>query len=198
MPLPLQVFEPRYRALMQDLMAVPEPWSFGVIAIREGHEVGTESVRSLYDVGCLGVVRQLEQLADGRFAMLLIGQRRFSTRVLDDSRPYLQADVAFIDEQPGDPARDVALTVGSRFVDYCTALGAAEMAATLPEDATELSYLVAATMMIPLADRQALLEIPDTPQRLGSESRLLTRELALMRAGTMPVTQPRLPPHSQN
>ena len=55
--LPLHIFEPRYRALMHDLMSEPEPWSFGVVAIREGHEVGADSLRSLYDVGCNAVIR---------------------------------------------------------------------------------------------------------------------------------------------
>jgi hypothetical protein len=197
--LPLQVFEPRYRALMADLMTEPEPWSFGVIAIREGHEVGADSVRSLYDVGCTATIRQAEQLPDGRFAVLLVGERRFRLLDVDRSRPYLQADVEFFDE-PSAPVApdDLARTVRDRFIDYCGGLGAPSAAATLPDEPTELSHVVAATMVMPIADRQALLETSDTARRLQTEVELLSRELALLRTGTMPVGQPQLPPHSQN
>ena len=198
-PLPLQVFEPRYRTLMHDLMTEPEPWSFGVVAIREGHEVGADAVRSLYDVGCVAVVRQLEALPDGRFALVTVGSRRFRIMSLDESAPYLRAEVALLDEpSTADIPDALATTVRERFVDYCGGLGATAAAITVPDDATQLSYLVAAAMMIPLDDRQALLESPDTTARLRTEAELLSRELALMRTGTMPIARPQLSPYSQN
>lgn len=197
--LPLQVFEPRYRTLLADLMNEPEPWSFGIVAIREGHEVGADNIKSLYDVGCVGVIQQVEQLPDGRFAMVLAGERRFRVVELDESRPYLQASVEFtVASGPDDDPADLATTVRDQFTAYCAGLGAPPAAAAVPEDAVSLSYVVAATMVLPLADRQALLEAPDTASRLRMETGLLTRELALLRTGTMPVAQPRLPPHSQN
>jgi len=196
--LPLQVFEPRYRTLMADLMTGPEPWSFGIVAIREGHEVGSASVKSLYDVGCLAVVQQVEQLPDGRFAMVVAGTDRFRVVQLDESRAYLQADVVVLDEAPQDTSDDSAAMVREQFAGYCAGLGAPAAAADLPHDPAGLSYVVAATMMLPLADRQALLEAADADNRLRMEAALLTRELALMRTGTVPVTQPKLPPYSQN
>jgi Lon protease-like protein len=197
--LPLQVFEPRYRTLMADLMSESEPWSFGIVAIREGHEVGAESVKSLYDVGCVAVIQQAEQLPDGRIAMVVAGDRRFRVVELDESRPYLQAGVVVLEEPPaGAVASDLVSTVCEQFTDYCAGLGAPAAAANLPDDPTTMSYVVAATMMLPLSDRQSLLESPNTDQRLRAEASLLTRELALMRTGTVPVAQPRLPPHSQN
>jgi pilus assembly protein TadC len=68
----------------------------------------------------------------------------------------------------------------------------------LPADASQLSYVVGATMMIALGDRQELLEMSDTTQRLMAEAGLLSRELALIRGGTLPVAPPRLPPSSLN
>ena len=197
--LPLQVFEPRYRMLMADLMGEPEPWSFGIVAIREGHEVGADSVKSLYDVGCVAVMQQVEQLPDGRFAMVVSGGQRFRVVGVDESRPYLQAEVTVLDEASTDVfATDVAASVRERFTDYCAGLGAPAASANMPADPAGLSYVVSATMMLPLADKQALLEATDTGQRLRQLTALLTRELALIRTGTMPVAQPRLPPHSQN
>ncbi len=66
--LPLHVFEPRYRRLVHDLLARPEhDRSFGVVAIREGWEVGEDAVTSTYDVGTLAVVRDISPRADGRY-----------------------------------------------------------------------------------------------------------------------------------
>jgi Lon protease-like protein len=183
---------------MQDVMSGPQPWSFGVIAIREGHEVGSDSVKSLYDVGCSAVLQQVEQTPDGRYAALLVGDRRFRVLELDESRPYLQAEIEFFDEPTSVPPADIEGTVRQRFADYCEALGSTAITARMPDDARDLSHLIAATMMIPLGDRQTLLEMPDTTQRLQAEAGLLSRELALVRAGTIPVAQPRLSPHSQN
>jgi len=197
--LPLHVFEPRYRAMVSDLMAESQPWSFGVVAIREGHEVGAASVKSLHEVGCAGIIMQVERFPDGRLAMVLAGDRRFRIRELDESRPYLQADVEFIDEPSlADVPADLLTAVRERFVDYCSALGAPDAASQLPDGPADYSFAVAATMVLPLADRQALLESPDAAQRLRAEAGLLSRELALIRTGTMPVTQPRLRPYSQN
>lgn len=198
LPLPLHIFEPRYRTLMQDVMTEPQPWSFGVIAIREGHEVGSDSVKSLYDVGCSAVIQQVEQSADGRYALLLVGDRRFRVLDLDESMPYLRAEVEFVDEPPAVAPADIADTVRRRFADYCEALGSSGIRNTMPEDATDLSYVVAATMMIAIGDRQALLETPDLTVRLATEAELLSRELALIGSGSLPVVQPRLPPHSLN
>jgi len=197
--LPLQVFEPRYRILMADLMSGPEPWSFGVVAIREGHEVGADSVKSLYDVGCVAVIQQVEQLPDGRFAMVVAGGNRFRVVALDEARPYLRAETAVVDEPgAGDLAADLVATVRDQFSDYCTGLGSPAAAANASDEPAGLSYLIAATRMLPLADKQALLEVEDAGQRLQRLTALLTRELALIRTGTVPVAQPRLPPHSQN
>jgi Lon protease-like protein len=147
-PLPLQVFEPRYRKLMQDLMSGPEPWTFGVIAIRQGHEVGADSVRSLYDVGCAAVIRQVDELPDGRFALLLVGDRRFRLVDVDRSRPYLQAAVEYLDEPSSSPAPvELMTTVRERFGNYCGGLGAPAAAGTLPDDPAALSYVIAATMV---------------------------------------------------
>ena len=62
MPLPLNIFEPRYRQLVADLTdgrPADGERAFGVIAIREGWEVGPE-VSSLHEVGCTAAVQQIE------------------------------------------------------------------------------------------------------------------------------------------
>lgn len=200
-PLPLHVFEPRYREMVTDLLAGPEPRVFGVVAIREGHEVGAEAVRSLYDVGCVAVVRRVEALPDGRFALMTTGSRRFRISEIDESRTYLQARVELLDEPSGEPGEldKLAESVRQAFDDYRSTVGEPDAAIDLPADPAVLSYLVAATMVIAVPERQELLELPATSQRLARERDLLNRELGLMRTlRTMPVTPQQLPRHSQN
>ena len=92
--LPLHVFEPRYRSLLEDLSALPEDErGFGVVAIREGHEVGSDGVRALYDVGTFASLREVTTLEDGRSDIMTVGAGRFRLLSLVPGKPYLQAEV---------------------------------------------------------------------------------------------------------
>ena len=102
--LPLHIFEDRYRQLVRDLLAKPEPREFGVIAIRHGRETGVDGVSDLYEVGCTAEIRQVEELDDGRFALVTVGNQRFRLKGLDEPAPYLAADVDLLDDEVGDEA----------------------------------------------------------------------------------------------
>jgi uncharacterized protein len=103
--LPLQIFEPRYRRLMHDLMALPEGSDqrcFGVVAIRQGWEVEEIApAQALYDIGCTARVRAIRSLPDGGFRIVTVGGERF--RLLDvvvgEDPPYLQAEVEWLAEE---------------------------------------------------------------------------------------------------
>jgi uncharacterized protein len=103
--LPLQIFEPRYRRLMHDLMALPESGDrrfFGVVAIRQGWEVEQVApAAALYDVGCTARLQAVRQQPDGGFRIVTVGGDRF--RLLDvvvgADPPYLQAEVEWLAEE---------------------------------------------------------------------------------------------------
>src|SRR3954451_16383425 len=103
--LPLQVFEPRYRRLMHDLLAHPEAGDqrfFGVVAIRQGWEVeAVAPAEALYDIGCAARVQAVRPQADGGFRIVTVGGERF--RLLDvvvaDDPPYLQGEVEWLAEE---------------------------------------------------------------------------------------------------
>jgi uncharacterized protein len=103
--LPLQIFEPRYRRLMRDLLALPEAGDrrfFGVVAIRQGWEVEEISpAEALYDIGCTARVQAVRPQPDGGFRVVAVGGERF--RLLDvvvgEDPPYLQAEVEWLDEE---------------------------------------------------------------------------------------------------
>jgi uncharacterized protein len=203
--LPLHVFEDRYRQLVADLLAGPEPRRFGVIAIREGRETGADGIRALYDIGCIATVRQVSELDDGRYDLVTVGTQRFLLTGVDSARPYLQGEVDLLAETTGDEtgAAMAARSVQDAFRSYAGAL--AERGVTqvslpdLPDDPILLSYLVAASMVIDLHDKQALLAEPDALHRLVTERMLLSRETTMLRTLTAaPAPDLRNSPYSSN
>ncbi|TFV87560.1 LON peptidase substrate-binding domain-containing protein [Blastococcus sp. CT_GayMR16] len=109
--LPLQIFEPRYRRLMHDLLALPEAGDrrfFGVVAIRQGWEVEQVApAEALYDIGCTARVQAVRPQKDGGFRIVTVGGERF--RLLDvvigEEPPYLQAEVEWLaDEESAEEA----------------------------------------------------------------------------------------------
>jgi len=117
-PLPLHVFEPRYRALVADCLAAGAP--FGVVCISAGREVGAGSV-SFAAVGTLAEIREVSRHPDGRFDIMTIGTARFRlTGVLGDREPYLVGIGELLPEVLGDAERSARLArrVRSRFVRY--------------------------------------------------------------------------------
>lgn len=116
--LPLHVFEPRYRLLADRCIALDAP--FGVVLIREGREVGGESV-SIAGVGTLAEIRQATRYPDGRYDLLVVGASRFAVETVDTERePYLVAEVATLDDALGETERATRLAARTmrRFVDY--------------------------------------------------------------------------------
>ena len=203
--LPLHIFEERYRQLVRDLLAGPEPRQFGVIAIRKGRETGVDGVSALFEIGCTATLRRVVEHEDGRFDLVTVGTQRFRLESLDHSAPYLQGQVELLAEDNDGTAKAAvqAEAVRNAFGDYLGALakrgGARPGVPDLPDDPLVLSYLVAASMVIDLPDRQALLAAPDARHRLEAERKLLTRETAMLHALTsMPAPDLRNTPSNPN
>src|SRR5918998_1066103 len=105
MVLPLHVFEPRYRRLVLDLLALPEESErrfFGVVGIRQGWEVERIApAEALYDIGCTARLQVVRPESDGGFQIVTVGGDRF--RLLDvvvgTDPPYLQARVDWLAEE---------------------------------------------------------------------------------------------------
>jgi len=203
--LPLHIFEERYRQLVRDLLDGPEPQEFGVIAIRKGRETGVDGVSALHEIGCTARLRQVTQHDDGRFELVTVGTQRFRLLGLDRSRPYLRGEIDLLTEETGDEAA-AALAVKAvqhTFREYLDALatrGAARInVPELPDEPVLLSYLVAASMIVELSDRQVLLAEPDAAGRLAAERALLTKETRILRTLTStPATDLRSSPYNPN
>jgi Lon protease-like protein len=205
MLLPLHIFEDRYRQLVQDLLERPEPRRFGVIAIRKGRETGIDGVHSLYEIGCVATLRRVDEHDDGRFDVVTVGTQRFRLLTLDQTLPYLQGEVEVLAEDAVHQAAASACVraVQVAFRAYLDALtergGATVRIEELPSEPGLLSFVVAATMVIDLPERQGLLDESDTVRRLVTERALLARETAMLRATTSrPAPDLRYTPYSPN
>lgn len=184
--LPLQIFEERYRRLLADLLESDEPRRFGVVSIEFGHEVGDGAARRLAGVGCTAEIRGVQEHDDGRFDIVTTGGARFRLGDVDDSLPYLTAEITTLPDEDGPGAQSAAEAVGRAFRRYCERLveHGAEVADMdeLPTEPSELSYLVAASAILDRSDKQRLLEAEHAAARLHLEYELLRQENRLLEA----------------
>lgn len=187
--LPLHIFEPRYRQLTRDIMqgTVPEH-RFGIVALKSPTGREHENLDHLQGVGCAAILRTAEQLPDGRFDIVATGERRF--RLLDiDTRaaPYLVGTVEWVPDAPlpsygADIAERLAKLARGAHRRYCAAAWERDRWEEPADDTelAELSYALAADCLLPLCDRQALLEQIQPLRRLRMICQFLTREAGFL------------------
>jgi Lon protease-like protein len=124
---PLHVFEERYRALTRHCLDRGTP--FGVVLIRDGREVGDQSVMALAGVGAFAEIRRAGRYPDGRYDLLAAGTGRFTIESVDaGTEPYLVAEVTPLEDEVGDEPRAERLAASAvrRFVRYLDLMRARE------------------------------------------------------------------------
>ncbi len=180
--LPLYIFEPRYRQMIQDCLDEEKP--FGVVLVKAG---GTFMDEATYPVGTLAEIHNLQQLEDGCYNLMGVGTRRFRiiNRHLD--KPYISALLELFDddfelEEQLSGLAHQAKTLFSTYLDMLLrAASEEEVHANLPDAPEELSYFVAYFLEIENHKKQQMLEITSTRQRLEEEITVLRREVPFLR-----------------
>jgi hypothetical protein len=186
--LPLHVFEPRYRALVEQCLAAPAP-EFGVVLIERGSEVGGGDTR--FDVGTVARIVEVGEYPDGRYALVTVGTARLRVHEWLADDPFPLADVEVIAEVEATSAAAAARDGVERRLRRTLAL-AAELGASVPpadvridDDPVRAGFEACALAPIGSLDAQRLLEIDDPTDRLLRVDRLLeeTAELLELRLG---------------
>jgi len=177
MPLPLRVFEPRYLAMLADILK-DEPSEFGVVLIERGQEVGGGDVRVA--TGTLARVSDLDT-ADEAVLMIAQGAARFEVREWLDDAPYPKALVQELPEPEWDPALQPVLADAEALVRRVLKRLADEELSPWPadvgldEDPAAAAWQLAAIAPLNALDQVELL-------RSDSYERLLTRLVDLVTA----------------
>jgi uncharacterized protein len=184
--LPLHVFEPRYRAMVQRLLAPGFEPEFGVVLIERGSEVGGNDVRT--DVGTVARVVEAAELPDGRWALGTFGVRRLRVVEWLPDDPWPRAVVEHLDDPPGeDGASDRwhgLQAVLRRVLGMAAELGEAPVAATveLSDDPGLGSFQAAAVAPIGPADQQRVLSTVGVGARLAVLAEVLDDAAELLEA----------------
>lgn len=190
-PLELQVFEPRYLAMLSDLRRRGER-EFGVVTIRSGHEVGRDNVHALAEVGCMVRVEEA-QPAGARILLRAVGTWRFDTiEPLDPARAYTMARVRRLSDDGGGSEPEDLIRLRNTLLAYAETAGV-ELR-TLPADPDELTWWAAAGGPLTEAEQLQALAAPRA-ERMRLLTGWLRRETALLRSTqSLPFRGDRTPP----
>lgn len=181
--LPLHIFEPRYRLMINECYDQARP--FGIVLARPESEPLHEQP---YSVGTMAEIEALDRMEDGRMNLIAKGGQRFRILSQHREKPYLSGLVEVYSDVSGetDLALDaVAHQARHLFSTYLEALLSlverSELEFTLPGNAEELSHFIAHLIDIQDEQKQHMLELTSTRKRLEEEIHILRREIPFMR-----------------
>jgi Lon protease-like protein len=168
MALPLHIFEERYKQMISECLAERTP--FGIVWF-DG-----QSIRS---IGCTArIIEVLHRYEDGRMDILTRGEQRFFTEAVVEAKPYLEADVRFIED--AQETVDVeALKAVRTMLAHLSDAGVMSDAidATIIQDLQSLSFAIPAIEGFTSAERQRFLEMTSAGERLHKSYEALSRIL---------------------
>jgi Lon protease-like protein len=176
---PLHIFEPRYRKLLSDIRLTDK--TFGITYRPDGPDpVAAAPPRGR--VGCSVEVIAVQELPDGRSNILCAGGVRYRTLAYVEGEPYLQAEVELFADEPVDedlaPETERATALFQRVLAASKTLKDSSERADaeepeLPAEAQALSFIIASSLDISLDEKQELLELVRTGERLRRVNALL-------------------------
>ncbi len=165
MPLPLHVFEPRYREMVRD--AARGPRLIGMALLRGDWEADYYGTPPIYATGTVGELVRLEELPDGRFNIVLRGVSEYVVQRELDGKAYREAVVAWrpvADDPLPAGLRDGIATLVRRYLERIGRdAGGGPLGASV-DDATFVNFFAQQLDVAPL-EKQALLEAPTLPDR---------------------------------
>ena len=154
-PLPLHIFEPRYREMIGECLAQKRP--FGVLRAKD---------EGVAEIGCTAeIVTVTKKYDDGRMDIVTQGPERFEVMEVNQERAFLQGEVVYLHDEPGRAtAEDVARAV--KLHNEILALAGAEQQKPSEEEIAQLSFHIAGSMPLDLDFKQNLLGMKSEPERL--------------------------------
>ena len=180
--LPLHIFEPRYRLMINECYEQSLP--FGIVLARpESAPLHEEP----YPIGTMAEIEALDRMDDGRINLIARGNQRFRILSQHRNKPYLSGIVeVYSDEDETETVLNLpAHQASALFRSYLEALlevaGRGGLQFALPENAEELSHFIAHLVDVQDEQKQHMLEMTSTRLRLEEEITILRREVPFMR-----------------
>lgn len=168
-PLPLHIFEPRYKEMINECLT--QNRHFGIVRSKG------EAVAS---IGCTAeIINILKTYPDGRMDILTEGKRRFEVLETNQERSFLQADVIYLDDDD-DPADAIALETALRLHGEIMRLAGAQPESAGDTEAKQLAYRLAGSLPFDPDFQQALLEMNSEAERIRALITFLERILPVL------------------
>jgi Lon protease-like protein len=185
MPLPLHIFESRYKQMIN--FCLERDNLFGVVLIRHGSEA-LGPLAEPHSIGCTARILDVQPLDEGRMNITTIGESRFRIHALNHDLPYLVAEVAPLPIQIDDTEK-LLLAAGrlkskvSQYIHLLNELDEIKLDPdSLPEEPLTLAHYAATLLQMPPAEKQKLLESASALDLLNSADKVYIRENAFLRA----------------
>ncbi len=152
-PLPLHIFEPRYKEMIGECLS--QNRAFGMVRAKEN---------ALSAIGCSArILTVIKKYEDGRMDISAEGAQRFEIIQLSQERSFLQAEVAFFDDEPSTVSKSAAETVIQLHEQLFSVIG---QPVEVEQDAAYLSFRLAQDLPVDLDFKQTLLEIKSEAERI--------------------------------
>ena len=166
--LPLHIFEERYKHMINECIDRSE--TFGILCIRSNAQEETD--QTIHRTGTTARVIQVERIDGGRLNIMCQGEARFRVSRFVQNAPYWKAAVEFVEDRESETekvgllAEEVASLYRKAF-ELGVQLNAVTSAdLQLPESPVELSFMVSYVLDVDAEEKQKLLEMTSTTQRL--------------------------------
>jgi Lon protease-like protein len=164
--LPLHIFEPRYKEMIEECLAAQAP--FGVVRALE---------QGIAEIGCTAEITEVtKRYTDGRLDITTRGRERFEVLQLDRERSFLRGEVLMIPDEPGDAIESEKMRVIAAHEEILSLAGAG--ASELSASESNLSFELAASLPLDLDFKQKLLSVVSERERI--------QELASYLEGILP------------
>ena len=154
-PLPLHIFEPRYKEMIGECLS--EQRNFGVVrSLEEG----------LAEVGCTAeIVSVVKEYPDGRLDLVTEGRARFELLRVNEERSFLRGEIIIIEDEPGAPSpRDTARATQLHSELLAVAGAKQDLSAA---DPANLSFFLAGSLPLDADFKQKILALRSEPERLS-------------------------------
>ncbi|MGB8985066.1 MAG: LON peptidase substrate-binding domain-containing protein [Candidatus Sulfotelmatobacter sp.] len=154
-PLPLHIFEPRYKEMIAECLV--QNRIFGAVRALE---------QGLAEVGCTAeIVTVVKEYPDGRLDLVAEGRNRFEIVAVNQDRTFLQGEVLMINDEPGAPPQEDAARAAQLHSELLAIAGAKQDLSAA--DPSLLSFYLAGSLPLDLDFKQKLLSLRSEADRLS-------------------------------